>query len=216
MPNILDLLNSDIGKTLINGTSKQLRQPKTKTKTAMSAALPLLLGAMKNNAKTPEGASGLLGALGNDKHGGDILEKLEDILGGSNIDDDVMQDGAGILGHVFHGKEQNVASAVSKSSGVNAGSAMNILKVAAPVLMGLLGKETRQQHVADQSGIENLLGGLLGGGGQQQESMVSQLLDADNDGSVIDDVAGMLLGGGGGGKKGGMGGLLGSLLGGRK
>lgn len=214
MPNILDLLNSDIGKTLIKGTSQQLGQSKTKTKTAMNAALPLLLGAMKNNAKTPEGASGLLGALGNDKHGGGILDKLGDVLGGSNIDDDVMQDGAGILKHVFHGKEQNVASAVSKSSGVDAGSAMNILKVAAPVLMGLLGKETRQQHVADQGGIENLLGGLLGGGGQQQESMVTKLLDADNDGSVIDDVAGMLLGGGG--KKGGMGGLLGSLLGGRK
>lgn len=216
MANILDLLNSDIGKTLINGASQQLGQPKSKTKTAMNAALPLLLGAMKNNAKTPEGASGLLGALGNDKHGGGILDKLGDVLGGDHIDDDVMHDGEGILKHVFHGKEQNVASAVSKSSGVDAGSAMNILKVAAPVLMGLLGKETRQQHVSDQGGIENLLGGLLGGGGQQEESMVTKLLDADNDGSVIDDVAGMLLGGGGGSKKGGMGGLLGSLLGGRK
>jgi hypothetical protein len=87
---------------------------------------------------------------------------------------------------------------------------MNTLKVAAPVLMGLLGKETRQKHVADQDGIGNLLSGLLGGESQQQESLVTRLLDADNDGSVIDDVAGMLLGGG---KKGGRGSLLGSLLG---
>ena len=211
MANILDLLNSDIGKTLINGTSQQLGQDKNKTKTALNAALPLLLGAMKNNAKTPEGASGLLNALGNEKHGGGILDNLGDILGGNSIDDDVLQDGAGILGHVFRGKEQNVASAVSKSSGLDAGSAMNALKVAAPVLMGLLGKESRQRNVADQNGIENLLSGLLGGGGQQEESMVTRLLDADNDGSVIDDVAGMLLQGGG--KKGGIGGLLSGLLG---
>ena len=212
MASILDLLNSDIGKTLINGTSQQLGQDKAKTTTALNAALPLLLGAMKNNAKTPEGAHGLLGALGNDKHSGGILDNLGNILGGSNIDEDVLQDGAGILRHVFNGKEQNVASAVSKSSGLDAGSAMNALKVAAPVLMGLLGKETRQQNVADQNGIGNLLSGLLGGESQQQESMVTRLLDADNDGSVIDDVAGMLLNGGGS-KKGGIGGLLSGLLG---
>ena len=212
MPSILDLLNSDIGQTLINGTSQQLGQDKAKTTSAMNAALPLLLGAMKNNAKTPDGANGLLGALGNDKHSGGILDNLGSVLGGSNIDDDVMQDGEGILRHVFQGKEQNIASAVSKSSGVDAGSAMNILKVAAPVLMGLLGKESRQQNVADQNGVESLLGGLLGGQGQREESLVTQLLDADNDGSVIDDVAGMLLGGSGG-KKGGRGGLLGGLLG---
>ncbi len=211
MASILDLLNSDIGKTLINGTSQQLGQDKAKTTTALNAALPLLLGAMKNNAKTPEGATGLLSALGNEKHSGGILDNLGNILGGSNIDDDVMQDGAGILRHVFNGKEQNVASAVSKSSGLDAGSAMNIIKVAAPVLMGLLGKESRQQNVADQNGIGNLLSGLLGGESQQQESMVTRLLDADNDGSVIDDVAGMLLDGGG--KKGGIGGLLSGLLG---
>ncbi len=208
MASILDLLNSDAGKALINGASQQLGQDKAKTTTAMEAALPLLLGAMKNNAKTPEGAAGLLSALGNDKHSGGILDNLGSILGGSNIDDDVMQDGSGILSHVFQGKEQNIASAVGKSSGLDAGSAMNTLKVAAPVLMGLLGKESRQQNVADQNGIENLLSGLLGGGGQKEESLVTQLLDADNDGSVIDDVAGMLLGGG---KKGG--GLLGGLLG---
>lgn len=210
MNSILDLLNSDIGKTLINGTSQQLGQDKAKTKTAMSAALPLLLGAMKNNAKSPEGASGLLSALGDEKHSGGILDKLGDVLGGNSIDEDVLQDGSGILRHVFQGKEQNVANAVSKSSGLDAGSAMNTLKVAAPVLMGLLGKETRQQQVADQNGIGNMLSGLLGGESQQQESLVTRLLDADNDGSVIDDVAGMLLGGG---KKGGRGGLLNSLLG---
>ncbi len=210
MAGILDLLNSDIVKTLINGTSQQLGQDKAKTTSALNAALPLLLGAMKNNAKTPEGASGLLSALGNDKHEGGILDNLGDILGGNSIDEDVMQDGAGILRHVFNGKEQNIASAVGKSSGLDAGSAMNTLKVAAPVLMGLLGKESRQQNVADQNGIGDLLGGLMGGEGQQQESIVTALLDADNDGSVIDDIAGMLLGGS---KKGGSSGLLGGLLG---
>ncbi len=211
MVNLSDLLNSDLGKTLINGTSQQLGQDKAKTTSALSTALPLLLGAMKNNAKTPEGASSLLSALGNEKHGGGILDNLGSVLGGDSIDDDVLKDGAGILGHVFAGKEQNVASAISKSSGLDIGSAMNTLKIAAPVLMGVLGQESRKQSVADQDGIGNLLGGLLGGASQQQQSMIAQLLDADNDGSIIDDVAGMLLGGGGK-KSGGLAGALGGFF----
>tara|TARA_B110000967_G_C18767542_1_gene501227 strand:- start:469 stop:1113 length:645 start_codon:yes stop_codon:yes gene_type:complete len=212
MSGILDLLNSPIGKTLINGASQQLGQDKKQTASALSTALPLILGAMKNNASTPNGAAGLLSALGNRRHSGGILDSLGNILGGGGIDQDVLSDGAGILGHVFGGREQNVAQAVSKSSGMDLSSAMNILKVAGPLVMGVLGKETRQKKVTDQGGLGDLLGVMLGGGGQQEQSLVNRLLDADGDGSIIDDVAGMLLSGGGK-KSSGLGGLLGGLFG---
>lgn len=210
MAGLLDLLNSDMGKTLINGASQQLGQNKAQTTSALSTALPLILGAMKNNASTPEGASGLLNALGNDKHGGGILDNLGDILGGSAVNEDVLQDGAGILGHVFGGREQNVAKAVSSKSGIDMSSAMNLLKIAAPVIMGMLGKQKRENNINDASGVENLLGGLLGGGAQKEQSLITQILDADGDGSVIDDLIGMAAGGS---KKGGLGGLLGGLFG---
>ncbi len=211
MSGILDLLNGPMGKMLVSGASKQLGLGEDKAQSALSAAMPLILGAMKNNASTPEGASGLLNALNSNKHDGGILDNLGSILGGGGIDDDVLQDGSKILGHVFGGREQNVAQAVSKSSGIDMGSAMNILKVAGPLLMGYLGKETRQKQVSDSNGLGDLLGGMLGGG-QQEQSLVNRLLDADGDGSIIDDVAGMILGGSGS-KKGGLGGLLGGLFG---
>ncbi len=210
MAGILDLLQGPMGQMLISGAGKQLGLGQDKTKSALSAAMPLILGAMKNNAATPEGASGLLGALTGAKHDGGILDSLGSILGGDKIDDNVMQDGAGILGHVFGGKEEHVAAAVSKSSGIDLGSAMNILKVAGPFLMGALGKQARTQGVSDQNGLGSLLGGMLGGGQQEQQSLVNRLLDADGDGSIIDDVAGMLMSGG---KKGGLGSLLGGLFG---
>ena len=209
MAGILDLLNGPMGQTLIQGASKQFGLGEGSTQKAMSAAMPLILGAMKNNASTPDGASGLLGALMG-KHDGGILDNLGSILGGDSVDDDVLQDGEGILGHVFGGKQEHVAAAVSKSSGIDLGSAMNILKVAGPFLMGAIGKQARTQNVSDQNGIGDLLGGLLGGGQQEQQSLVNRLLDADGDGSIIDDVAGMLLSGG---KKGGLGSLLGGLFG---
>jgi len=214
MSGILDLLQGPMGKMLIDGAGKQLGMGEAKAGSAIQSALPLILGAMKNNTSSPEGAEGLLKALGNDNHGGGILDNLGSILGGGGIDEDVLQDGAGILGHVFGGKEENVAQAVSKSSGVDLGQAMNILKVAAPFIMGYLGKEKRSQGISDQNGIGDLLGGLLGGGEKESQSMVNRLLDADGDGSIIDDVAGMLLSSGGK-KKSGLGGLLGGLFGGK-
>jgi len=211
MGGILDLLGGPMGKMLISGASKQLGLGESKTQNALSAAMPLILGAMKNNASTTQGAAGLLSALNNNKHDGGIMDKLGSVLGGDSIDRDVMDDGAGILGHVFGGREQNVAQAVSKSSGINLGSAMNILKVAGPFLMGALGKQSRTQGVSNQSGLGSLLGGMLGGEQKKQQNLVNRLLDADGDGSIIDDVAGMLLGGGK--KKSGLGRFLGGLFG---
>ena len=56
MANILDVLKSDLGKTLIDGTSKQLGQNKKNVSSAMTTALPLILGAMKKNAGNEQGA----------------------------------------------------------------------------------------------------------------------------------------------------------------
>ena len=207
MAGLLDLLNSDLGKTLVNSASKELGQNKVQTTSALTTALPLILGAMKNNASTPQGAEGLLGALSG-KHDGSLLDNLGGLLGNS----DILSDGAGILGHVFGGKEQNVAKAVSKKSGMDLNSTMSLLKMATPFIMAYLGKQTREKNVSDGNGIGDLLGGLLGSGAQKEQSLVTQLLDADGDGSVIDDLIGMATGGK---KKGGLGGLLGGLFGGK-
>jgi len=209
MSGILDLLSSPMGKQLISGVAGQTGHSTDQTGSVLSMALPLLMGAMKKNASTPEGAQGLMNALSN-KHDGSILNDLGGLFGGG-VDQSVMDDGAGILGHVFGGKQPQVENALSKKSGMDAGSIGTILKVAAPILMGMIGQKTRQQNVSDSNGIGDLLGGLMGGGStaNKQQSLIESFLDSDGDGSILDDVASMALGG----KKGGIGGLLGGLFG---
>lgn len=210
MSGILDLLNSDLGKTIINGVSNETGQPQNKTNELLTMALPVLMQAMKRNASSPQGAKGLLGALDN-KHDGSILDNLGDLFNGG-LNRDVVDDGSKILGHVLGNRQQNVTNALSQKSGVDAGSVAQILKVATPILMGVLGKQKRQQNVSSQSGLEGLLSNLIKGNSPQQEqNFLEAILDADGDGSIIDDVAGMVLGGNK--KKGGLGGLLGGLFG---
>ena len=212
MSGLLDLINSPMGKQLISGVAGQTGQAENKTADVLSMAMPLLMGAMKRNASTPQGAEGLLNAL-NNKHDGGILDNLSGLFGGG-VDQSVMDDGAGILGHVLGGKQPQVQNALSQKSGIDAGTVGTILKVAAPLLMGMIGKQSQQQGVTDSNGLGNMLGGLLGGGSQanKQQSLIESFLDSDGDGSILDDVAGMVLGGGSQ-KKSGLGGLLGGLFG---
>jgi len=210
MSGILDLLGSDLGKTIISGVAGSTGNDTNKTSSVLTMALPVLMKAMQRNASTPQGAEGLLGAL-NGKHNGSILDNLGGLFGGG-VDEEVKNDGAKILGHVLGAKQQGVEKVIGEKSGLDASSVANILKVAAPILMGVLGKQSRQQNVSSSNGIGDLLGGLLGGNSAQKEqSFLESILDADGDGSVVDDVAGMVLGGNK--NKGGLGGLLGGLFG---
>lgn len=213
MSGILDLLNSDLGKQIVGGISQETHQPEDKTASVVAMAMPILMGAMKRNANTETGAANLMNAL-NSKHDGSILDNLGSLFSGG-VNEEVKQDGLGILGHVLGGSQDNAVYALSKKSGLDTNSVMQILQVAAPILLGYLGKQKQQSNVSSNSGIGDLLGGLMGGGSQQQpqqQSMIESLLDGNNDGSVIDDIAGMVLGGSDQ-KKGGLGGLLGSFLG---
>ncbi|WP_297793155.1 DUF937 domain-containing protein [uncultured Eudoraea sp.] len=209
MEGLLDLLNSPMGKQVISGVAGQTGQAENKTADVLSMAMPLLLGAMKKNVSKPEGAQGLMNALSS-KHDGSILDNLGGLFEGG-IDKSVMDDGAGILGHVFGNNQSNVENALSQRSGMDPASIANILKIAAPIVMGVLAKQTAQNKVSDANGMNSLLGNMLGGQPEQNQSLLTTLLDADGDGSILDDVAGMVMGGSK--KKGGLGGMLGGLFG---
>jgi hypothetical protein len=211
MASILDLLQTDLGQTLINGAAQKTNTSKDQTANVLSQAMPLILGAMQRNARTPEGAASLSSALENPKHNGGVLDMLGGLFGdGPGSPDDLVSEGSGILGHVLGNKQPQVENAISTSSGVNADSVAQILKIAAPIIMGLLGKQKQEKQVS-QNNIGDLLGSVMGQSGSHDDSFLTTILDADGDGSMIDDVAGMVLGGNN--KKKGLGGMLGGLFG---
>jgi len=210
MSGILDLLNSDLGKTIVSGVSGSTGTDQSKANSVLTMAMPVLMKAMQRNANSREVAQGLMNAL-NSKHDGSILDNLGSVFAGG-VDDSVKTDGSKILGHVLGNKQQHVQMALSQKSGLDANSVANILQVAAPILMGVLGKQARQNNVNSPSALGGLLNNMVTDNSPQQEqSFLESILDADGDGSIVDDVAGMVLGGSK--KKSGLGGLLGGLFG---
>lgn len=113
--------------------------------------------------------------------------------------------GAGILKHVFGGRESSVENSLAGLSGIDAGSAKQIMAMLAPLVMGMLGKNQRQQGL-DIGGLTDLLGGERKAAQKrapQAVDLIGSLLDSDGDGQVTDDLAklgGSLLGGLFGGK----------------
>lgn len=211
MAGLMDLLNSDLGKQIISGVGQQAGTSESETSSVLASALPTLLGAMQNNASTPEGADGLLGALLGGKHDGSLLENLGGFLGGGDF-----SDGGKILGHVLGGNQANVENNLSQSTGVSSDKIGMILKIAAPIIMAYLAKQTKNNGVSSGTDLGGLLGGLLGGGQQQDAApaqsgggnILTSMLDQDGDGQLgLGDAVSAAT------KKGGLGGFLGSLFG---
>jgi hypothetical protein len=196
MSALVEMLMSQIGGGQNLGQlSRQLGSDEQSTQKAVGAALPVLLGALARNSAGSQGAESLDRAL--EKHDGGILDNLTGFLGAPDVDD-----GNGILGHLLGQKRTSVESGVSKASGVDPSVVTKLLPMLAPIVMGALGRQRRQQNL-DVGGLSNFLGAER----QQMEAsapaagMLGKLLDQDGDGSVADDIA--KLGGG----------LLGNLFG---
>lgn len=194
MSGILDILNSDLGKSIINGVSNSTGTTSNNTNSVLTMALPVLMKAMEKNASSPEGAKKLMSAL-DTKHDGSILDNLGSLFSGG-IDGQVTADGSKILSHVLGNKQQSIETVIGQKAGISSGDVAEILKVAAPILMGILGKQKREKNLQNSSDLTGLLGNFLKSNQTNNEqSFLEKMLDADGDGSVIDDVAGMFLGG---------------------
>lgn len=159
-------------------------------KNGVMAALPAMLTALSKNTGTEKGAQELNNAL-EKKHDGSILDNLSGYL--SNPD---LKDGAGILNHLFGSQTSNVANAVSQSSGLDSNGSMKMLQMLAPVLMGMLGQQKKQNNL-DAEGIGNLTSMLASNFGSEAGASgimeaVTNLLDANKDGNVMDDIMGMV------------------------
>ena len=172
----------------IGNLASQVGGNEGEAKKGVMAALPAMLAALGKNAGTEKGAEELNNAL-EKKHDGSILDNLSGYL--SNPD---LKDGAGILNHLFGNQTSNVANAVSQSSGLDTNGSMKMLQMLAPILMGMLGQQKKENNL-DAKGLGNLTSMLASNFGSEAGTSgimetVTNLLDANKDGNVVDDIMG--------------------------
>lgn len=175
-----------LGGTDLGKIASQLDVNDGEAKKGLTEALPTILEALGKNTSTDEGAEALDRAL--EKHDGAILSNMTGYLNNPDL-----KDGMGILGHLFGGNTQNVASAISNASGISVDGSTKLLQMLAPIVMGTLGQVKKETNLNASSlnGFINMATAALktqNGNSNGLMSVLGSMLDVDKDGNVADDL----------------------------
>jgi outer membrane protein OmpA-like peptidoglycan-associated protein len=180
--NFLDIIKDQVSGPLAKQASSFLGESESGVTKALGGIFPSLLGSVIEKGSTESGAEGLMTAFGKSDTG--LLDNIGGLFGGGQASaEKVMDNGSGILDMLLGNKTSGVIDLISKVSGIKSGSSSSLLKLAAPLLMGFIGKKVKKEGLgvsgimamlssqkdnvsaAMPSGMGNILGlgGLLGG-----------------------------------------------------
>ncbi len=180
--NLLALLKDNLTPEMISKAANLIGEDQSSTATAMSGILPAVLGSVVGKASTADGASSIMSMISSGGHDGSVLNNLGGLLGGGSGTDNMLSGGAGILSSLLGDKVDGIVSLISNFAGIKSGSANSLMSMAAPLVMGMIGKQVSSQglnanglmgllssqkdHIADAmpAGLGDKLGGLLGMG----------------------------------------------------
>lgn len=162
--------------------SRQFGLDPSQTQSALDALLPAVAAGVQRNAATPQGLEGLLGALASGRHQGYVDDP------GVLAQPQAIEDGNGILGHIFGSKDvsREVAARAAAQSGVGPDVLKQMLPMVAALVMGALARRGSQG-----AGLQPGLNPMSSGGGILD--MLTPMLDSNRDGSILDDVIGKFL-----------------------
>ena len=109
---------------------------------AVTAALPLIFGALQRNTRDISGAEALFSALETDHRGVDPSNALSNALAGGGS-------GAGILRHLFGDGEPEAARAVGSVAGIDRERGNVLLRTLAPAVMAYVARRIFTSRHAD-------------------------------------------------------------------
>jgi len=183
--NVIEALLGNQAGGAVEQLGQQFGLDNAQASSALGALLPALAAGFQRNASSQDGLDSLLAALGSGRHG-----RYVDDLGSLGMPGTV-DDGNGILGHLFGSKDvsREVARRASAQSGVGADVLKQMLPVVAAMVMGAMAKQ-QGGGAAQQAGFGQAAAGQGGGGGILD--MLTPMLDSNRDGSAVDDVIGMI------------------------
>ncbi len=155
--NLLDMLKDQIGDAVISQAGSFLGAENSGIKSAMNAALPSILGSMISSGSTSQGAKELMEMITKGGHDGSAFDNLGSMFGGGDATSNFLNSGSGILKSLMGNKLGSVVDIISSVSGLSKGSSSSIMSMAAPLVMGMVGKYIKSKAL-DAMGLSKFLG----------------------------------------------------------
>jgi outer membrane protein OmpA-like peptidoglycan-associated protein len=145
--NLIELAKGYLTSEVVRRIGDALGESPDRVEKAIEGGIPSILAGFLNLASS-SGAPRLLEMLRQEpselaQHGGldGVFGNLGSLLSGGSIDG-LIKFGQTVLSSLFGGKLNSIVDLIARSSGIKAGSATSLLGMLAPLLMGLLRKET--------------------------------------------------------------------------
>ncbi len=153
--NLLDLVKDQVTGALAKQASGFLGESESGVAKALGGIMPALLGGAIEKASKPEGASGLMDLIsGLD---GNSLGDIAGLFGGGPEKvNGLMNSGGGILESLLGNKTSGIVDLIAGMAGLKSGSTSSLLKMAAPFLLSMIGKQIGGKGL---SGLTDLLMG---------------------------------------------------------
>lgn len=154
--NILSLIENQLSPQTTSSISNAIGETPEATKTALGAAVPGLLGSLLGKVSaSPNGVTDLFNTLKQGSNQGAWQESPANLAQGmSGATPPPAQQS--LLGSLLGSKLGPVSDFISNHAGVRSGSAMSLLGMAAPLLMGTLSKQVSTQGLGP-AGLGQLL-----------------------------------------------------------
>lgn len=155
----MDLVKSAISSS---GVADQIGSAagldKSKTNSAIDAAIPVLLSGLMKKASTPSGASELSNIFKKQDAEPSILDNLGSLVSGG-ASSKLLGMGSSLLPMLLGSSQASIVSVLMKLLGIGDKGVLGLLGSLAPIVMGVVGKQAKSAGGFDPGVLTNLLGG---------------------------------------------------------
>lgn len=151
--NLLDAAKGLLTNETIQQASSFLGESEGSTHKAISGILPVILSGLVNKSSTSHGANEIA-AMSAEQHHAGLLDNIGNFFGSDNTD--LLNKGTNILGSIFGDKSKGITSLISNFSGIKSSSSGSLLGMAAPLILGFLGKHAVENNM-NAGGLASLL-----------------------------------------------------------
>ena len=151
---LLETLKGYVTPDLIGKAATILGESDSGVSKAVGGILPTVLGGLLGKSATTDGANELMGMFSGGAYDGSILDNVSGLLGGAATA--LPETGGGLLGSLLSDKTDDISNLISSFSGLKGSSVSSLLGMAAPLVMGLVGRQVSSQDLG-ATGLQSLL-----------------------------------------------------------
>ncbi len=152
---LIDSVKGCLTPDVVRSASSLVGEPEAATRQTLNSAVPSVLSGLTNLVSSSDGANTLAGLI-RDGGFGAAVDNTRSLFGGGSATNNMLSTGTQLLGTIFGGRSSSVADILAKAGGVSSSSAMKLLSLAAPLVLGVLGKRAAAQGL-NSSGLANAL-----------------------------------------------------------